>query len=381
MPVFLVIRYHTLPFFVLDLCLTGQNLRNCRSHRNKGADIDFVMMAINSYLFPALLLALRARSYALPEPYAAVATAKPVPNPVHQAHSAEITARALPQNATLDSANSDAGSYFDPAVLASESAALESFFAEANVAGTAGFAAFSSAIHPHLDASESAFLRSRQSQWTKTVGASAPAVTAFDGQVAVGEQSASVERGSVTADAGNVVVAQQASDWKEPIKAPFDSNSQSYETGANEITCLDSSKYELKTHDINYSACSEVELAICASLNDPSKLVTDQWAWADNGQGCAMGYWLPKLGAAGTALVPPKDLCQHSFFDRSLAQCIPRSGGGGRWNAISVNVERLPVWNDAGQQNDPAKISILIAGSAYPCGLQDCAHINPSSSS
>ena len=353
-------------------------------------------MSLRLSIFSGCLFVFSVHSYALPNPApAAVTTSKSAPAGTVSADLPDIT-----DFSTLPSSYYDLFTdytSFGSAELASESAAYASltkeFYATAKSSDLAAlssyyraensaYAAWTSDLYETLDSSEYAALTSAYAQWTKEeavyatyTGTGTPFISGITNATgAVGALPAEVTSDGVVRDNGAAAASSTAAPAAQQSFAAL-TRSQS-KPAAYGVTCLDSSSSQLDNHDVNYNDCTETQLAICDNLNDPASLLTDQWVWSNAGGSCAMGYWLPKVGT-GTAAIPSRLQCQANIFDMMRRTCITQ-GGGGKWNAASVNLAVVPSGDSNGQAVDSKRISYLMAGSPYPCGGQSCKMVNAS---
>ena len=362
-------------------------------------------MSLPCSLLPALLFALQVHSYALPNPQVVAATpaipqapaATPLPGTdTASADSAEITDFSTLPQSYWDAFTSELGGYsIDSAELASESAAYASwtkdFYATVapsqlaaissyNRAESSAYAAWTSELYETIGTSEYNAITSEYAQWTSEQaiyatytgtgippGISASPINSANGSIAeiTGADGVVRDNPAATTTAAGAGVAQ----------ATFGPLSRTQTTpGAYSLTCLDSSASDMGRHDVDYNACFTTITDICASLADPSKLITEQWVWSEKGQGCAMGYWIPLVGATQViAPLPSVQECQGNIFGQMRNTCIPINSVNGHWNAASVNIAVVPTAENAGQQVDSGKVSYMIAGSPYPCGPKGCA--------
>ena len=357
-----------------------------------GLDISIFLleeMLLPVSLLPALLLAARVHSYALPNPAAAAVTNSAAASTV-SADIADIT-----DFSTLPSSYYDQFTEYTTygsAELASESAAFASmtkqFYATAKPsqlaaissyyrAESSAYAAWTSDLYQTLDSSEYAAMTSEYAQWTREeavyatyTGTGTPFISGITNATAAADAlPAQVTSNGVVRDNSAAAASSTAPPVAQQSFGPL-TRSQSA-PAAYGLTCLDSTASQLDNHTVEFADCTATEASICDSLNDPANLLTDQWVWSNSGGSCAMGYWLPKVGT-GTAAIPSKDECQANIFDMMRRTCIPADGQDGKWNAASVNVAVVPSGDSNGQQVNMGRISYLMAGSPYPCGGQSC---------
>ena len=266
----------------------------------------------------------------------------------------------------------------------SDLAALSSYYR----AESDAFAAWTSDLYETLDASEYAAQTSAYAEYTKIeavyatyTGTGVPFISGISNGTAAdataGALPAQVTSNGVVRDNSAAAASTTAPPVAQQSFGPLP-RSQSA-PAAYGLTCLDSTGSQLDNHAVTFADCVATEASICDSLNDAAALVTDQWVWSTAGGGCAMGYWLPKVGT-GTAAIPSKEMCQANIYDMMRRTCIPADGaqGGGKWNAASVNVAVVPSAQGNGQQVDSGRISYLLAGSPYPCGGQSCKMVSDS---
>ena len=334
----------------------------------------------------ALPFALQAHSYALPNPQAAAVTT--APTGTLSADLSDVTDfSTLPESYyaafTSGLSNYSVGS----AELASESAAYASwtkqFYATVapsdlaaissyNRAESEAYASWTSNLYETLGTSDYNALTSEYAQWTKEeavyatyTGTGIPYISGLTNGSTTYSVPAQVTPNGVVRGTGSstgAVVAQQTF-------APLTRSQSTPNSYA--LTCLDSTASQMDNHAVSSADCTQTAQDICDSLTNPVTVVKDQWVWSKKGGNCAMGYWLPSVGA-GIAAVPSSQECQANIYGMMTRTCIPVVDSNAKWNAASVNVVVLPSADSSGQQVDSGKISFLMAGSPYPCGQAGC---------
>ena len=114
-----------------------------------------------------------------------------------------------------------------------------------------------------------------------------------------------------------------------------------------------------------YAMCSGLYSALCKTMQH-ANFPTAAWVWADGGDNCAVGVWVP--APQGAAMIPSVDRCENSIYAAMAGSCSNPSQLN---NVASVNLATLPSFSDktqTGSQVNAGYPSYILAPKS-PVGL------------